>query len=406
MFCAAAFVLGASLALLVISVIGLLFVHHFRATKLAQALAFSKSADASSDKIPACGRIEAIEIPLANPDGGFPDRDERLAQPRWFFENFSEPSLTRFFNGCDLRPFERAALLDKRSWEIQTNGIRISPSEQLVWSLSHKGRQQIYAALAKSGANYSQRFPFRIPVGGFDLKFKNSGLPVEQVERIRRLTYTNAGYLCFSDLGAMQKLLKPADFNDLIETLYAIPTFMVRLRVTPDADIDALLRYWGRGGREKLIAPILTGLAKVPGGAALNISALMPSFPRLRLYTYPEAWKDPTASQQDCFFTAMNFFSETPDTNFFDVDYSRKVLQAEYAPIKGDPAFGDLVAVFGPDGVAIHACVYIADDFVFTKNGINSAQPWVLMRMADMLLIYFAPQKTGELLFLRRKDMS
>jgi hypothetical protein len=137
----------------------------------------------------------------------------------------------------------------------------------------------------------------------------------------------------------------------------------------------------------------------------MNISYLLPTFARLRLYTYPEAWDDATASQQDCFFTAMNFFNETPDTNFFDSVYSRKVLNSEYEPINEEPIFGDLIALFNDQGDAIHTCVYIADDFVFTKNGINAAQPWVLMRMADMLLIYYSPEKPGRILFLRRKNL-
>jgi hypothetical protein len=99
----------------------------------------------------------------------------------------------------------------------------------------------------------------------------------------------------------------------------------------------------------------------------------------------------------------LNFFNETLDTNFFDGTYSKKVLDSEYQPVNDDPTFGDIIALFNDDGDAIHTCVYIADDFVFTKNGINSAQPWVLMRMADMLLIYYNVDQTGRILFLRHK---
>src|SRR5262245_46425895 len=65
-----------------------------------------------------CGKIEAIEIPLANPDGVFPNREERLAQPRWFLENVSESQLTRYLDSCDLRPSELRMLLDKRTWKV------------------------------------------------------------------------------------------------------------------------------------------------------------------------------------------------------------------------------------------------------------------------------------------------
>src|SRR5437870_4179907 len=209
LFCAASFILGASLTLLVVTGVTALLVHRYHG--LAKILARPNSAQESVPGGPG-GKIEAIEIPLANTDGAFPDKAERLAQPKWFFENVSETRLTRFFSSCDLRPVEKNILLDKRSWEIRTNGILLSPPEQLLWSLSHKGRQQIYSTLGKSAANYPQCFPFRFPQNGFDLKFKDSGLPVAQVEKIRRLTYTSGGYICFTDLRALEPVLKAEDF--------------------------------------------------------------------------------------------------------------------------------------------------------------------------------------------------
>jgi hypothetical protein len=181
---------------------------------------------------------------------------------------------------------------------------------------------------------------------------------------------------------------------------------MLRLRVTPDSDVNALVKYWGKGGREKLIAPLLTSLAKVPGGAAFNISYFLPTFPRLRLYTYPYTWNDQAACKEDCFFTSMNFFNETPDTNFFDRVYTAKVLHSDYVPVRQHPSFGDVVALSSAKGDIFHTCIYIADDFVFTKNGVNPEQPWVLMKMADMLMLYYPTDRSGHLGFLRRKDMT
>jgi hypothetical protein len=123
----------------------------------------------------------------------------------------------------------------------------------------------------------------------------------------------------------------------------------------------------------------------------------------LRLYTYPETWDDPTASKQDCFYTAMNFFNEMPDTNFFDGTYCQTVLQSDYEPVNEAPLFGDLITLFNPAGQAVHICVYVADDFVFTKNGINPAQPWVIMKLSDMMMIYYPAEIKGRVLFLRRK---
>jgi hypothetical protein len=394
---------GGSLTLLMVSLAMVWFVRHGHLHIVAEPKKAGPAAITPEQAAP-WGIVEAIEVPLANPDGSFPDQEERMRSPKWVFADFTEARLTRFLSSCDLRPAEKRVLLDKRSWNIGTNAVTITPPEQIVWTLTHKARQQIYSVLGKSSQNYSQSFPFRFSIGGFEDKFKNSGLSVEQLERVRRLTYTNAGLICFADLQAVRQALSPEDFKDLVETLYAVPTYLLRLKVPPDADVDALIKYWGKGGREKLVAPILTSLSRMPGGGALNVSYFLPPFARLRLYTYPEAWRDPTAARQDCFFTAMNFFNEVPDTNFFDSTFSQHVLQSEYEPINEDPVFGDVVAVFKPSGEAVHTCVYLADDFVFTKNGINPNQPWVIMRMPDMLMIYFAPANSGQLMYLRRKE--
>lgn|ERR1051325_787336 len=352
---------------------------------------------------PISGRIEAIEIPLGMPNGMVPEQTQRLQNPRWSFAGISESQLTRFLDSCELRPVERTALLDKRSWSITPEGCVISPAEQLVWSLQPEAREKIYSVLSRNPTNFAQCFPFRFPLTGFEAKFKSSGLPVERLEQLKRLTYTNAGYLCFTDLQAMKRVLGVEEFKDLVETLYEVPTYLLRVHVQPDSDVEGLIKYWGKGGREDLIAPVLNALAKVPGGSALNISYLLPPFARLRLYTYPYASKDPTAPRQDCFFTSLNFFNENPDTNFFNGQYTARVLHSQYEAVTDTPLFGDLITLVNAAGDSFHACVFIAADYVYTKNGVNPHQPWVLMKLSDMVMMYSWTEQPAHVRFLRRK---
>lgn len=280
------------------------------------------------------GIIEALEIPLASSSGVFPDKEKRLGPVEWFFADAPEERLARFLNACDLRSFERIALLDRRNWRVTRDGCTITPPEQVVWSLGSRAREQIYSVLSKSPRNFPQSVPFRWPLDGFERSFKESGLPAEQINKLRRLTYTNGHYLCFTDLQAAKAVLSKPEFDELVETLYGLPTYILRLRVNPDSDLDSLVQSWGKGGREKSIEPLLSSLARVPGGATINIVWLLPPFARLRLYTFPYALKDPTAARQDCFFTSLNFFNDPPDTNFFDKAYAEKVLRSQYAPIR------------------------------------------------------------------------
>src|SRR5947209_6626800 len=81
----------------------------------------SLKARRNAGKVPPGGEIRVTEIPFANDEGIFPDRDLRLRQPRWFFESMTEMGLTHFLKSCDLRPIEKRVLLDKGCWNIITN---------------------------------------------------------------------------------------------------------------------------------------------------------------------------------------------------------------------------------------------------------------------------------------------
>jgi len=354
--------------------------------------------------IPPYGLLEALEIPLPYPEGVLPDENERLQPPKWSFPGFSAGRLVRFLSSCDLRPAQRRILLNPKYCTVTTNGCVITPPATVVWSLNSKARQQIYSALGRNKNNYAQRFPLRFSPDGFEERLAESGLNDRELTKIRRLAYTNSSTICFTDLEAVRNVLAPHRFDDLIEAFYEVPAFTLRLQVTPDSDIDALVSYWGKGGREKLIRPLLKALARVPGGTWINVNYLLPPFPRLRLYTFPDSWDDSTASRQDCLFTALNFFSTTPDTNFLDAAYCQKTLDEQYVPVVEEPVYGDLMVLLNSAGQAIHTAVFIADGFVFTKNGVNHTQPWVIMRMADMMAIYFGPDNSSRIMILRGKS--
>ena len=354
--------------------------------------------------VPPCGLIEALEIPLPYPEGVLPDGAERLRPPKWCFRGFTGGRIVDFLNTCDLRPAQRRMLLSPKYCRVTPEGCVVTPPETLIWSLNSRARRQIYSALATSQDNYAQRFPLRYSSEGFAARLAASGLTECEAEQIRRLVYTDSGTVCFTDLGAVREALPPGSFDRLIEALYEVPAFSLRLHVTPDSDVDALVKYWGKGGREKQIRPLLKALLRVPGGAAINVSCLLPPFPRSRLYTYPDSWDDPTASRQDCFFTALNFFNTTPNTNFLDSAYCQKFLDENYTAVVEEPAYGDIMLLIDSTGKAIHTSVYIAEDFVFTKNGVTPLQPWILMRMDDMLSVYFGPGRSGRMLLLRSKN--
>lgn len=351
------------------------------------------------------GTIQALGIPLANTDGTLPDQAKRLGDFKWFFDNFSESNLVKFLNSCNLSVAQRKILLDKNFLAVTASNCIISPPQEIVYSLDSRSRGQIYAMLAQSPENYSQCCPFRFSTNNFEARLRNAGLTVPDIRLLKNLIYNDSHTECFCDLELARELISPEEFTRLTETIYQIPVYRLSLMVKPDSDVDALANYWGKGGREDIVRPLLMALTKVPEGTGINISFLLPSFPRLRLFTYPETWHDPEIESEDCTFSSMNFFNDKPDTNFFNPNHLAQVLPVEYEPVRGKPTFGDVIAVMSPNEQVIHMCVYIAGDFVFTKNGLNSGSPWAFMQLSDVYVAYCQPGWTHVEIF-RRKDLT
>src|SRR5262245_41398376 len=99
LLCAASFITGASLALLSAVIAMWLLVRHYHHLGLTFGFKRAVVEDPANASRP-WGSLEAVEIPLANPDGVIPDPDQRLQKPKWFFEGYSETRLERFFRSC------------------------------------------------------------------------------------------------------------------------------------------------------------------------------------------------------------------------------------------------------------------------------------------------------------------
>src|SRR5262249_5969955 len=104
----------------------------------------------------------------------------------------------------------------------------------------------------------------------------------------------------------------------------------------------------------------------------------------------------------DCHWSTMNFFNEVPDNRFANPGYTVDYLRSHYYTVAKANSYGDIVLVLNTEGNAIHSAVYLADDILFTKNGNNFAQPWMLVRLKDLIAMY-APSGLPNLAFYRNK---
>src|SRR6185503_4782813 len=123
-------------------------------------------------------------------------------------------------------------------------------------------RSQIYPVLAESPVNSPQHYPFRFPLNGVEDRLADAGLSAATVALVERLLYEDEGTACFADGAVVQRLLPTQEFKALVNALYREPTFLMRLKLTPDSDINRLLLYWSKCGSSRELKPLFQSLAR------------------------------------------------------------------------------------------------------------------------------------------------
>jgi hypothetical protein len=356
-------------------------------------LASLKKKDVPLSPDPAARRLfEYSMVHLEVPDSLLPTGAEPLQSTRWVFEKMSQDQLAAFFASCDLSTAERNFLANQKNWQKEQTGISLQVPPEIILGMGHAAREKIYSVLGQTQANPAHAMPFRFSPDLFEGTIASSELSPSEIEQVKRLAWTRDGAVCLSDLDLLKAILPSAKFKELVETLYSVPALLMRLRVYSDTDAHALLKYWGKGGRSQTIQPLIDSLAKATNGTRVSVEYFLPPFARLRLNTFPNPQKDPMAIRQDCFWTAMNFFNETPDNQYFDQNSTIRALKEDYTLTNDQPVFGDRLMLLDPHNQALHMCVYIADGVVFTKNGSDFKSPWILMKLSDMLALYPSKQ--------------
>ncbi|HEX7652893.1 MAG TPA: hypothetical protein VF607_05270, partial [Verrucomicrobiae bacterium] len=162
--------------------------------------------------------------------------------------------------------------------------------------------------------------------------------------------------------------------------------------------------YWSNVPNVRFmdIRPMMDSLKQLPEGGSISLVYLLPKFARERLYTYPLPSQagDPT---MDCHWSTFNFSNETPDNRFNDPAYAVDYIRKNFYQIAAPSQYGDILLLINDKQEVKHSAVFIADDIVFTKNGNNYRQPWMLMHISDLLATYPAhpPMKA---VYMRRKS--
>ncbi len=335
------------------------------------------------------GKLEYVRILIEPPEDQINAAQRPVTEVTWSFPGYDRAGLAGLWERAELSPAELAALNDAAVMEITDEGIRLRVRRELALGLQPNTRKVIYTALSAFPENSAQHEPFRFRADAAEEWFRDSGLHEDTIRTVKQLLYRRGTSLLFSDIDLiLSQLPSLAERIRLVKTLARKSTLLVRLRLDPDADIDELDRYWGRGPRSKDIRPLLQSLPRAAPGASIDIMHLLPRFARSLLYTYPSPADPGTSSYLDCHWTALNFFNAIPDRRFEAIEAVAAAFRNDYHPVTGAPTFGDVIMLANPGGDIFHSCVFIADNIVFTKNGANPSSPWILMTLDDVVAFY------------------
>ncbi len=350
------------------------------------------------------GKISRVQIDLQWPEEGRVTDPEFWMQRPWVFP-MQAAAVSNVFRSAGLTADQLAAATDPARWTLAERMVVVEPDEGLLSGLSPYSRSRIYRILALSDLNPYQRCPFSSPSNLVSGWLEESGLPEATVTKLTGLCYPRGTAICFSDPQVFAEL-DAGSKSRLIRSLSRTPSQVLNLRVDSTADIDGMARYWGTGGRERKVRPLLDAAARVHGGSTIPVTQLLPAFPRNLLYTYPEPGRSTKEPPPDCFWSALNFFNGLEPEHVSDLQSVMAALKRDFSPVSQPLKFGDIILLKDPDGTPMHAAVFIADGIVFTKNGATDLQPWTLQDIDEMVFTYLItsdPAKGLGIQVLRRK---
>src|ERR1700677_93118 len=192
------------------------------------------------------GNLESIPLYIQPPDEYLPVKAVEESSPLWKFDGYSPALLSTLFDLADLTAEQKTELLNQSKWTVTSDGIVLSPSQELILSLSPHARKVIYAVLSQIPGNAIRNNRAYFPADKFDEYFSKSGLSPEIVELVRKLSFPHGRLLFFCDAPVvLAKLDNYEDKLRLMKVLSRKSTLLLRLHVMPDTDISALASYWG-----------------------------------------------------------------------------------------------------------------------------------------------------------------
>jgi hypothetical protein len=335
------------------------------------------------------GELDYYYAYLEMPDGLVGLVRPPNASPQWSFPGATVAGLQSLFHSARLPDSIQQHLLDSAHQVRGDNVLTVLPTAADLLAMTPQQRTTIYAELAKSDLNPSYAFPIFITSGDPDSWFAHSRLRPALRDAVKRMTYLRGEVLCFSDVEVLVGMAESEkEVHDVLRALSRTRSVVLRLHVTPQSDLEAIVRYWSGNHRNKDIEPIILSAAETQESQPLDCIHLLPPLARRYLYSYPSTDLSLSGAMPNCHWTALNFFNTTPQSLPIDGQLDIHHAMRNYAEVTPPYGFGDVLMLQTPAGFVLHSCVYIVDDIVYTKNGGSLTCPWLLMTLEDVRRLY------------------
>jgi len=358
--------------------------------KLADSFAVDPNDRTRSLHVGPWGTLLTRDIELERPTEFLTEEVARPQPEKWRFNGLNTDGVRALLAKDGLAPDQIGSLLAAINVTMDAKGLVITPPGQFFESLDAVTRQKLYTGLAGLGVDVYLDFPYIFPGHKIDDIYADPRLHPEDLALLKKLVYVNGSA---SQLGDYEYLLNCIPTMDrraaMTRVLSGQAAVFAALVIKPDTDIDKLAAYWGSVPNVRFtdMVPLMEALKQLPEGGNLSLFYLLPKFARDRLYTFPlpPQQGDPV---MDCHWSTFNFGNEMPDNRFNDPSYTVDYLRKNFYQISAPSMYGDILLLMNDRQEIKHSAVYLADDLVFTKNGNNFRQPWMLMHIPDLLATY------------------
>ncbi len=371
--------------------------------KLAESFAVDPHDKSRSIHVGAWGEMITRDIQLERPDEYLTTETTNPAPEKWIFTGLQPDAVRTLLAGCGVEAGALASAF-KTAVTATGAGTEFRPPADLMLSLSPAVRERLYLGLTGRNVNTYFDYPFVFPGETIETIYADPRLTAEDVAQLKKLVYANGSAKQLTDYQTLMRTIPTVERRTaMARVLSRQSAVFAGLVIKPDTDIDKIAAYWGHTPNVRFtdIRPLLEALKALPEGGNLSLFYLLPKFARDRLFTFPLP-SGPGDPVMDCHWSTFNFASDTPDNRFDDPNYAIEFIRNNYYNIAAPSICGDVLLLMNDKDEIKHSAVFLADDLVFTKNGNNYSQPWMIMHIHDLLSFYPAspPMRT---IYMRRK---